>query len=205
MVRIETEHLRALRERTGAGMLDCKRALQDAGGDIEKAIVSLREKGLAEAAKKTGRTTAEGLVWSYIHHDGRVGVMLELSCETDFVARTEEFRELANELCMHIAMCAPQYLVPEQVPEAVLEQEKRIYRTQAEQEGKPEKVLDKIVEGRVRKFYSQVCLLQQPWVRDDKIAIEELIKRTVAKLGENVRVKRFARFKIGEDTQAADA
>jgi len=204
-VRVETEHLRALRDRTGAGMLDCKRALQEASGDIEKAIVLLREKGLAEAATKAGRATADGLVRSYIHHDGRVGVMVELSCETDFVARTAEFRELADELCMHIAMCAPQYLVPEQVPEAVLEEEKRIYRTQAQQEGKPEKVLDKIVEGRVRKFYSQVCLLQQPWVRDDKVTIEELLKRAVAKLKENVQVKRFARFRIGEDTQAANA
>ena len=202
---IDTEQLRSLRASTGARMLDCKKALEDTGGDVDKAIVILREKGLADAGRKAGRTTAGGLIHCYIHHDGRLGVMIELSCETDFVARTDEFRELANEICMHIAMCAPQYLAPDQVPEAVLEEERRINRLRAQQEGKPEKVIDKIVEGRLRKFCSEVCLLPQPWVRDDKVTIEELVKRTIAKVGENIQVKRFVRFRIGEETQAANA
>jgi len=197
--------LKTVRSRSGAGVLDCKKALEETGGDIEKALVLLRERGLAEAVKKAGRETAEGLVHSYVHHDGRLGVMVELLCETDFVARTEDFRELANELCMHIAMCAPRYLRAEDVPEAEAEEERRILRAQAEQEGKPEKVIEKMVEGRMRKFYAQVCLLQQGWVRDEKVTIEELIKRTIAKVGENIRVSRFVRFQLGEEAQMACA
>ncbi len=202
---VDTEQLKALRSSTGAGILDCKRALEESDGDLKKAIGLLRERGLAEAARKAGRQTVEGLVHCYLHHDGRLGVMVELSCETDFVARTEEFRELADEICMHIAMCAPQYLTPQQVPESVTEEERRIYRVRAQQEGKPEKVIDKIVEGRLRKFFSEVCLLQQPWVKDDKVTIEQLVKRTIAKVGENIQVRRFVRFRIGEDAQAANA
>jgi len=193
-----------LRERTGAGMMECKKALQEAKGDIAEAEVVLRKRGISSAGKKAGRATKQGLIGSYIHAGGQLGVMVEVNCESDFVARTEDFQELVHDVAMHIAAADPRYLRREDVPAEVLDREKEIARERAIMEGKPEKVLDRIVEGRLAKFYEEVCLLDQPFVKEATLTIEQLVKTKIAKLGENIGVSRFIRFKVG-DVAAAEA
>ena len=187
-----------LRARTGCGMMDCKKALVECNGDAEKAIDFLREKGLAKAAKKADRNAKDGRIFSYIHNTGKVGVMVEIDCETDFVAKTEDFQHLGHDVAMHIAASNPQYVAPEDVPADVLDREKAIYREQLAAEGKPAQIIDKILEGKVRKFYEQVCLLEQPWIRDDEKKIKDLVIEQIAKMGENMKIRRFSRFSIGE-------
>ncbi|MFP4394102.1 MAG: translation elongation factor Ts [Anaerolineales bacterium] len=199
---ISVELVKELREATGAGILDCRKALEVAEGDFDKAVDHLREKGVAEAAKRMSREANEGLVASYIHGDGRIGVLVEVNCETDFVARTDEFQQLVNNVAMQIAAMAPLYLTREDVPEEVIEREKEIYRIQALEQGKPEQVLDRIVEGRLEKFYQQSCLMEQEFIRNDEITIEELLKNEIATIGENIVVRRFVRFERGENLEA---
>ena len=198
---ISAADVKTLRERTSAGMMDCKAALVEAAGDMEKAVQLLREKGLAVATKKATRAASDGLVEAYIHVGGKVGVLVELNCETDFVARTDEFRQLARDIAMQIAAMAPEYLAPEDVPQEVLDREREILLAQAKQEGKPESIAEKMVAGRLRKFYDTTCLLRQEFIKDEgkQRSIEELLTETVAKVGENVVIKRFSRFKIGEE------
>jgi len=198
---ITMEMVKELRERTGAGVLDCKKALAEQNGDMKKAIAFLREKGLAAAAKKSGRISAEGIVESYIHGGGRIGVLLEINSETDFVAKTPAFKELAKNIAMQIAASRPEYVQREDVPADILENEKQIFRTQALNEGKPEKIVDKMVEGRINKFYKEVCLLDQPYIRDPEISVNDLIIEQISKIGENIKVRRFARFEVGEGLQ----
>ena len=195
---ITAEQVQELRRKTGAGIMDCKRALSECEGDTEKAITLLRKQGQARADARMSRATSEGITASYIHAGGRIGVLVEVNCETDFVARTDEFQALAHNVAMHIAAESPRYVRREEVPAEVLEQEKEIYRALAQKEGKPEKVLDRIVEGRLEKFYSEVCLLDQPYVRDDQKTVGEIVKEAIAKLGENIAVSRFVRFQVGE-------
>lgn len=195
---ITADQVKVLREKTGAGMMDCKRALEEAGGDMEKAIEYLREKGLAAAAKKAGRTAAEGVIEAYIHLGGKLGVLVEVNCETDFVARTPEFREFARDIAMQVAAANPQYLRREDVPAEVLEKEKEILRAQALNEGKPEKVVDRIVEGRLEKFYSENCLLEQPFIKDPDKKVRDLLAEKIARIGENIVIRRFVRFQLGE-------
>ncbi|MCI0502147.1 MAG: translation elongation factor Ts [Fusobacteria bacterium] len=190
--------VKELRERTGAGMMDCKKALTETEGDTEKAIAYLREKGLAAAAKKAGRIATEGVIETYVHAGGRIGVILELNCETDFVAKTDEFKELAKDIAMHIAAAKPEYLSSEEVPADIIENERNILRAQALNEGKPEKIVDKMVEGRVAKFYKDVCLVEQPFVKDSDKTISQLITEKVAKIGENISIRRFVRYELGE-------
>lgn len=195
---LDMESVKELRARTGAGVLDCKKALAECGDDVEKAVDYLREKGLAKAAKKVGRTAAQGLVFSYIHTNGKIGVLVELNCETDFVARTDEFQQLGHEIAMQIAAANPQYVSPEEVPSDDLEREKEIYRNQALEEGKPAHIVDKIAEGRVNKFYEEACLLEQNYIRDPDRKIKDMVIDNIAKMGENIVVRRFARYSIGE-------
>jgi elongation factor Ts len=190
--------VKELRERTGAGMMDCKKALQEAEGDMDRAIEVLRTRGLAAAAKKAGRVAAEGAVGSYIHAGGRIGVLVEVNCETDFVARTDDFQELVRDIAMHIAAAEPRFVTRDEVTDDVLVTERRIAREQALEQGKPEKVVDRIVEGKVSKFYSEAVLLEQPFVKDPDKTVQELLVEKVAKMGENIQVRRFARFKLGE-------
>jgi elongation factor Ts len=198
MAQITAADVKKLRDRTSAGMMDCKNALKECGGDIEKAIDYLREKGLAKAAKKADRKALQGMVFSYIHTNAKLGVLLELNCETDFVARTDEFQNLGRELAMQIAAANPSYLDPESVPEEVIEREKEVIKGQAREEGKPEKILDKIVEGRINKYYEENCLLEQKYIRDQDVKIKDLVVNAIAKIGENIVVGRFSRFAIGE-------
>lgn len=198
MSAIDANTVKNLRDITGAGFMDCKKALTETNGDIDAAVKILREKGIAAAAKKDGREASEGLIGVYVHTDGKQAAMVELNCETDFVARTDDFGQLAREIGMQIVAMRPLYLSREDVPAEVLEAEKAIYRQQAATEGKPEAVQDKIAEGRVEKFYSQVCLLEQSFIKDDKQTIQSLIKEAVAKLGENIQIKRYIRYNIGE-------
>jgi len=195
---ITSEMVKALREKTGAGMMDCKKALEETQGDMEKATEWLRKKGLAAAAKKAGRIAAEGIVDSYIHGGGRIGVLVEVNCETDFVARTPEFRELVHEVAMQIAASNPKYIAREDVPAEVIEKEKEILRAQLAGEKKPAHVLDKIVEGRLEKFYKDFCLLEQPYIRDPNRTVRELIMEKTAKIGEKISVRRFVRYEMGE-------
>ena len=195
---IKANVVKELREITGAGMMDCKRALQEMDGDMEKASDYLREKGLAAAAKKAGRIAAEGIVDSYIHMGGKVGVLLEVNCETDFVAKTDAFRELVHDIALQIAASAPEYIRREEVPADQLEHEKEILAAQARNEGKPEKIIEKMVQGRVDKFYQEVCLLEQPFVKDTSVTVEQLITDKIATIGEKITVRRFARYKMGE-------
>ena len=187
-----------LRERTGAGMMDCKKALAATEGDMDKAIDFLREKGLAAAAKKAGRIAAEGLVESYIHGGGRIGVLVEVNCETDFVAKTDDFKNLVRDIAMHIAAANPSYLRREEVPTAELEHEKMVLSEQARNEGKPEKIIEKMVSGRIEKYYKEVCLLEQPFVKDPDKTISDLITESIAKIGENISIRRFTRYQLGE-------
>jgi elongation factor Ts len=194
--------VRELRERTGAGMMDCKKALSEVNGDLERALVYLREKGLAAAAKRAGRTAADGIVSSYIHAGGKIGVLIEVNCETDFVARTADFQNLVKELAMQIAAANPRYVRREDVPASVIEQERSIYTAQAANSGKPAAVIEKMVNGKVEKFFADVCLLEQPFIKDPDKPVSQLISDAVAKLGENVVVSRFARFQLGEQSTA---
>lgn len=202
---ISASVVKELREKTGAGVLDCKKALADAKGDVEKAITILREKGLAAAQKKAGRVAAEGLVTSYIHAGGKVGVLLEVNCETDFVARTEGFAGLVKDIAMHIAAMNPLYVSRKDVQADVLEKERQIYATQARESGKPPHVIEKMVEGKVEKFFKEVCLLEQPFVKNPDVTVEKLIIEAVAKIGENISIRRFTRFKVGEGIEKKTA
>ena len=204
MAEITAQLVKQLRERTGAGMMECKKALVEANGDIEAAVVVLRKRGIASADKKSTRATNQGLIGSYIHHGGQIGVMVEVNCESDFVARTDDFKELVHDVAMHIAAADPRYIRKEDVDTATLDKEKEIARDRARAEGKPDKVLDRIVEGRLAKFYEEVCLLEQPFVKENTLSIGQLIKTKIAKLGENISISRFTRFKVG-DTAAADS
>ena len=198
MAEITAAIVKELRERTGSGMMDCKKALAETGGDMEKAIDYLREKGLAKAAKKAERTASDGRVFTYIHSNFKIGAMVEINSETDFVAKTDEFNELGHEVAMQIAAANPLYLVPEEVPEEVLNRERDVYRQQLIDEGKPSDRLDKIIEGKLRKYYESNCLLEQEYIRDSDKKIKDLVTALIAKLGENIVIKRFARFAIGE-------
>ena len=198
MAEISAGAVKELRERTGSGMMDCKKALAETNGDVEKAIDYLREKGLAKAAKKASRTASDGRIFHYVHNNFKVGALLELNSETDFVAKTDEFNVLGHEIAMHITAANPLYLRPEEVPVEDLEREKEIYRQQLRDEGKPEDRIEKIVEGKVRKFYETTCLMEQAYIRDPDKKIGDLVVEMIAKLGENIVVKRFARFMIGE-------
>lgn len=198
----EANLVKELREKTGAGFMDCKKALASSGNDMEKAIVFLREKGLAAAAKKLGRAANEGRIMSYIHGEGKIGVLVEVNCETDFVARTDEFQEFVRNIAMHIAAANPRYLNKESVPAADVEAEKSIFIKQAEESGKTGPVLEKIAEGKINKFYEENCLVQQRYVKDPDQTVEQLVKAQVAKLGENISIKRFARYQVGETAKS---
>jgi elongation factor Ts len=195
---ISALQVKELREATGAGVLDCRKALQQTGGDFDKAVAYLREKGLAAAAKKAGREAREGVIELYSHGNGRVGVMVEVNCETDFVARTEQFRAFAHDVALQIAAASPRWIDVADVPAEVLEGERTIARNRALQEGKPEKVVDRIVEGRLEKFYQEACLLRQPFIRDENIVVEDLLKQTIGNIGENIIIRRFVRWELGE-------
>jgi elongation factor Ts len=198
MAEITAQLVRELREKTGAGMMDCKRALGETAGDLEKAIKYLREKGIAAASKKAGRDTSEGLIFSYIHPGDKLGVLVELNCETDFVARTEEFRTLAKDVAMQVAAADPRVVAREDLGPDVLEAEKDVYRNQARNEKKPEAIIEKIVTGKVEKFYSEACLLEQPFVKDNDRTVGDVLTAVIAKLGENIRIRRFVRYRLGE-------
>lgn len=193
--------VKELREKTGAGMMDCKKALKETSGDIEKAVEYLREKGLSEAAKKTHRVATEGIVDSYIHGGGKLGVLVEVNCETDFVAKNDEFKELCHNIAMQIAASNPLYITRDDVPEEEVEKEKRMLRSQALNEGKSENIVEKMVEGRLEKFFNENCLLEQPFIKETDISVDEYIKEKIAKLGENIVVRRFARYELGENVQ----
>lgn len=195
---VDAKQVMELREKTGAGVMDCKKALAEAGGDPDKAIEILRKKGVMAAAKKAGRVAREGTIGHYVHFGGKIGVLVELNCETDFVANTPEFQELAKDLAMQVASAHPLYVDMGDVPPDVLDKEKEIYKAQAVAEGKPENVVDRIVEGKLKKFYSQACLMEQPFVKDDSVTVRQRVQATVGKLGENIVVRRFARFQVGE-------
>lgn len=201
MMAITASMVKELREKTGAGMMDCKKALTEANGDIEKATEILREKGIASAAKKSGRIAAEGLVESYIHSGGRIGVLVEVNCETDFVAKTDEYKAFVRDIAMHIAATNPKYISREEVSEEEIEKEKEILKQQALNEGKPEKIVEKMVEGRIEKFFKEICLLEQPFVKDPDKTIDQFVKERIAKIGENINVRRFVRYELGEGIQ----
>ena len=198
MAEVTAQMVKQLREKTGAGFMECKSALVEANGDPAEAEVILRKRGLAFAQKKTGRVTSEGLVGTYIHPGGKLGVMVEVNCESDFVARTNDFRQLVHDIAMQIAATDPRFLRKEDVTAEVLAQERDIQRARALADGKPEKVVDKIVEGRLAKFYEEICLLEQPFVKDNTVTLSQLVAAKIAKLGENITVNRFVRFKVGE-------
>ncbi|NWG01358.1 MAG: translation elongation factor Ts [Syntrophaceae bacterium] len=195
---ISLDLVKDLRQRTGAGVVDCKKALQEANGNVEAAIDYLRRKGLATAAKKAGRIASDGLVSSYIHAGGKMGVLVEVNCETDFVAKTEDFQAFVKNIAMQIAAANPQYVRREEIPPEVLEKEREIYRLQALEAGKPTKVIDKIVEGKLERFYSEVCLLEQTYIKDSDLTVKELLEALIAKIGENITIRRFSRFQLGE-------
>ena len=196
---ITAEKVKELRQRTGIGVMECKEALHECEGDIEKAIAALRKKGYARAKEKMSRGTSQGLIQSYIHLDGKIGVLVELNCESDFVARNDEFKELVKNIAMQIAAASPRYVSAEEIPAPELEAEKEIIRAQLADTKKPPQIIEKIVEGKLKKFYEEVCLLDQSYIKDDKIVIQQLIATYVAKFGENIKVKRFARFELGKD------
>lgn len=197
--------VKELRERTGAGMMDCKKVLVETGGDIEKSIDELRAKGLAKAAKKAGRVASEGAVVSYIHGKGRIGVLVEVNCETDFVGNTDEFRQLAYDIAMQVAATNPAYVSREQVPAVDLDHEREVLRAQALEEGKPEKIIDKMVEGRIEKFFKENCLLEQEFIKDPDKTVQQLIHEHVAKIGENINVRRFTRYELGEGIEKQES
>ena len=195
---INAELVKKLRDQTGAGMMECKKALVEAKGNLEEAVTILRKQGLAQATKKAGRSTNEGMVGHYIHMNGKIGVLVEVNCESDFVARTDDFQSLTREIAMHIAAANPQYVRRDDVPADVLERERAIYRSQMEGQNKPEPVVQKIVEGKLNSFFEQVCLLDQPSIRDPKVTIAQVVQQAIARLGENIAIPRFVRFKLGE-------
>jgi elongation factor Ts len=195
---ISTDLIKKLRAMTGAGMMDVKKALDETAGDLDKAALLLRERGIAKAAKKSDRVAKEGVVGHYVHHNHKIAVLVELNCETDFVARNPSFQELAKSLAIHVAMANPQYLRREDVPEAVVEEERQALRGQAREEGKPEAIIEKMVEGRLTKFFAEACLLEQPFIKDDKKTIDQLVKESIATIGENIQVGRFSRIAVGE-------
>jgi elongation factor Ts len=197
-VEVSANMVKELREKTGAGMMDCKKALAETGGDLQKALDYLRQKGLATAAKRAGRVASEGRIGSYIHAGGKIGVMVEVNCETDFVAKTDDFQAFAKDIAMHIAASNPSYIRREEVTVEVLEREKEIYRAQARDAQKPEKVIDKIVEGKLEKFYGETCLLEQPFVKDPDLTIQDLLNGLIGKLGEKIEIRRFTRYQVGE-------
>lgn len=201
-MQITAAMVKDLRMKTGAGVMACKQALEASEGDMEKAIKHLREKGTAVAAKRLGREVSEGVIASYIHTGNRIGVLLELNCETDFVARTEQFQQLADDICMQIAAKRPLYVAKEDVPEDEVEKEKSVLKAQALAEGKPEKIVDKIIEGRIEKFYSNICLLEQEFIKDSDITVNDFVVEKISTIGENIAVKRFARFELGENSDS---
>ena len=198
MTAVSAAMVKELRDKTGAGIMDCKAALTESDGNIEAAIDFLRKKGIATAKKRAGRVASEGTIQSYIHMGGKIGVMVEVSCETDFVAKNDDFREFAKNIAMHIAATNPVGITPEDVPEDIIEKEKEIYRAQALETGKPENILDKIAEGKLQKYFKENCLLRQPYVRDPDMTVEDLLNETIAKIGESISIRRFCRFQIGE-------
>jgi len=202
MAEISASAVKVLREKTGAGMMDCKKALVESNGNEEKAIAYLREKGLAKAAKKAGRATSQGVIGSYIHNNGKIGVMVELKCETDFVAKNEKFLGFAKDLAMQIAATSPLCVSPDQVPADLLAKEREIFKNQAMEEGKPEAIAEKIVEGRLKKYYAEVCLLEQPFIKEDKKTIKDLLNELISVLGENMQIGRFDRMVLGEGAEA---
>lgn len=198
MANFTAKDVKDLRDQTGAGMMDCKKALMETGGNVEQAVTWLREKGIASAAKRAGRVASEGAVSSYIHMGGKIGVLVEINCETDFVARCDDFQEFVKDVCLQIASASPLWVTREEVPQEEIEKEKHVYLKRVEESGKPEKIWDKIVEGMVNKWYSEVCLLEQTFVKDDKKTIESLMKELSGKVGEKIDVRRFVRFELGE-------
>jgi elongation factor Ts len=198
---ISADLVKKLREKTGVGLMDCKEALRAANGDMEKAVDYLREKGLAKLAKRTGRAATEGLISSYIHTGGKIGAMVEVNCETDFVAKTSEFQAFVKDIAMQVTASNPLYVRREEIPEEVLEREKTIYRNQARESGKPEKILDKIAEGKLEKFFQEVCLMEQPFIKNTDSTVKTLLEELVTKLGENIVIRRFARFQLGETVE----
>ncbi|MCL2496387.1 MAG: translation elongation factor Ts [Clostridiales bacterium] len=198
MAEINAQMVKDLRERTGAGMMDCKKALSESAGDMEKAVDFLREKGLAAAAKKAGRVAAEGLVEAYIHGGGRIGVLVEINCETDFVAKTPEYKEFCRDIAMQVAASSPEYVCREDVPQEIIEHERSIARAQALNEGKPEQIVEKIVDGRIEKYFKEVCLLEQVFIKDTDKTVRQILMEKVAKIGENISIRRFARYQVGE-------
>ncbi len=198
MAEITALMVKELRAATGSGIMDCKKVLAEADGNMDKAIELLRKKGLAKAAKRAGRSTSEGIIYSYIHTGAKLGVLLEVNCESDFVAKTEKFENFAKDIAMHIAAANPAGLVPEDVDQSVIEKEREIYRAQMLEEGKPENIIDKIVDGKVEKFYKEVCLLSQQYIKDPQRTVEDVLKETIGSIGENIQIKRFVRFQIGE-------
>ena len=196
---IKAELVKELRERTGSGIMDCKKALQETKGDLEKAIIYLRERGLAAAAKKAGRATKDGYIDAYIHAGGKLGVLIEVNCETDFVAKTDDYRHLCRELAMQVAAANPLYVERTDVPQERIDTEKSVLETQAKNEGKPDKVVEKIVTGRMEKFYQEICLMEQPYIREPDRIVKDLVNEYITKLGENIVVRRFCRFQLGEE------
>ena len=195
---VSASAVKELREKTGAGMLDCKKALEEANGDLEKAAELLREKGLAAAAKKAGRVATEGVVESYIHAGGRIGVLVEINCETDFVAKTDQFKDFARDIAMQIAAASPKFVRREEVPQEEIEKEKEILKAQALNEGKPEKIVEKMVEGRISKYFEEFCLMEQSFIKDPDKTIETLLNEKIAAIGENISIRRFVRYELGE-------
>ena len=198
MGEISASMVKQLREKTGAGIMDCKAALAESKGDLDKAVEFLRKKGLATAQKRAGRAMSEGVIESYIHMGGKIGVMVEVNCETDFVAKTDDFKEFARNIAMHVAAVSPVGIVPEDVPPEIIEKEKEIYRAQALDLGKPEKMVDKIAEGKLNKFFKESCLMNQPYVKDPNLTVADYLNDVIAKTGENITIRRFARFQVGE-------
>ncbi|MEJ2084482.1 MAG: translation elongation factor Ts [Acidobacteriota bacterium] len=199
-MQVTSEMVKELREKTGAPMMDCKRALVEVEGDLDQAVDVLRKQGVASAAKKSGRHAGEGLVGSYIHAGGKIGVLLEVNCETDFVARTDEFQDLVKDISMHVAAADPRFVSRDEVTPEVLASEREIYRQQALDSGKPENIVDRIVEGKMEKFFAEAVLLEQPFVKNPDVSVQELVAEKIGKLGENIQVRRFARFRVGEDS-----
>lgn len=196
---VTAAQVKELRDKTGAGMMECKKALTDADGDVSVAMDALRKSGIAKAGKRAGRETGEGRVGTYVHPGDRVGVMIEVNCETDFVARTDDFGQLVRDLAMQVAAAGAEFVRREEVPAERLDKEREIFRAQLLEEGKPEKMIDKIVEGKLNKFYSEICLLEQPWIKDDKQTIDDVVKAAAARTGENIQIRRFARYELGQD------
>ncbi len=195
---ISAKMVKELREKTGAGIMDCKKALKECDGDMDKAVEFLKKKGIADASKKSSRIAAEGAVGSYIHMGGKIGVLIEVNCETDFVAKTEDFQNLVKDLAMQVAAANPKFVRREEVPADFIEKEREIYRTQALESGKPEKIVDKIVDGKIEKYYQEICLLEQKFIKDPDKTVDDIVKETIAKTGENIVVRRFTRYELGE-------